>query len=349
MKAPQETGVCGGLVTCEVLEGPLRGEALEVGEVALVHVLAHERRGRRRRSPSTTTLLRAPSRPSTGRQEQRGPGTREGGPKAGPHRPEQAPQRGVADDGVGAVGARGEDGHGDSRGGSRGRPRSPGRCCGQGVPVGGAVDLRLPAGEGLVDGRGLLQHPQARGEVVHALALQLVGHADLHLVEGVQDVEEREGDAVEGVDAHRVPGGHGVEPAAAPGAPGGGAVLVAPLADQVALCVLQLGHEGARAHAGAVGLEDADDALDAGGGDAQARAGPARRAVARGDEGVGAVVHVQHGALGALAAARARPLSMVSLTRAAVSQTRGASSLGQFQEPRDGGLGRDRPRGRRRP
>jgi len=56
--------------------------------------------------------------------------------------------------------------------------------------------------------------------------------------------------------------------------------------------------EGAAAHAGRVGLDDAHDRVDLGGPHPGAAAGVARHRVRGGDEGVGAVVHVEVAALG---------------------------------------------------
>jgi hypothetical protein len=68
-----------------------------------------------------------------------------------------------------------------------------------------------------------------------------------------------------------------------------------PIAD----VVKQFGREGPGAHAGGVGLDDADDAIDIFRADAAAAAGIARGRIGGGDKGVGAVIDVQMGALGA--------------------------------------------------
>ena len=89
------------------------------------------------------------------------------------------------------------------------------------------------------------------------------------------------------------------EPAAAAGPPGGHAVLGAGLAQPFALLVAQLGRERALADPGGVRLDDADDVGDPGRADAGPGHRAARRGRGRGDERVGAVVHVEHGGLGA--------------------------------------------------
>ena len=63
--------------------------------------------------------------------------------------------------------------------------------------------------------------------------------------------------------------------------------------------VQQFGGEWAFAHASDVGLGDADYAGDPGGAHAGTGAGAAGGRVGRGDERVGAVVHVKHGGLSA--------------------------------------------------
>ncbi len=58
--------------------------------------------------------------------------------------------------------------------------------------------------------------------------------------------------------------------------------------------------EGALAHAGGVGFNHADHAVDAPGAKPRADAGSAGGGVGGGDEGVGAEVDIEHGALCAL-------------------------------------------------
>src|SRR3546814_18566573 len=100
------------------------------------------------------------------------------------------------------------------------------------------------------------------GERLDPPAVDLVGHAHLHLVEGVEDVELGDRHLREGVEAHRVAQHHGVEPAGPALAAGVGPVLVAPLDERVADLVDQLRWEGAGADAGDVGLGHTDDAVD---------------------------------------------------------------------------------------
>ena len=133
--------------------------------------------------------------------------------------------------------------------------------------------------------------------------------AHRHAAEDVELVDHQVADAV---DRHRVAQRHRVEPAAAALPSGGGAELVALLQQVAAGLVVELGREGPGADARRVGLDDAEHVVDLERADAAAGAGAAGDGVARGDEGVGAVVEVEQRALGALeddvlALRRARP------------------------------------------
>src|SRR5699024_8560819 len=92
----------------------------------------------------------------------------------------------------------------------------------------------------------------------------------------------------------------GVVPAAAAGASRRRAVLPAHAAQPLTGVVVELGGEGPLADAGGVGLDDADDAVDAGGAHAAAGAGAAGGGGGGGEEGVGAVVDVEHRGLAGL-------------------------------------------------
>src|SRR4029077_13039898 len=91
----------------------------------------------------------------------------------------------------------------------------------------------------------------------------------------------------------------GVEPAAAALAAGDGAELVSDAREMLAVLVEQLGGEWSRAHARGVGLHDSEHVVEGTRTDARAGGGEATGGVRRGDEGIGAVVDVEHGALGA--------------------------------------------------
>ena len=71
-------------------------------------------------------------------------------------------------------------------------------------------------------------------------------------------------------------------------------------AETLARLIKELGGEGPRTDAGAIGLEDAVDLTDMLGRYAQTSAAACADGVARGDEGIGAEVDVQQRALGSL-------------------------------------------------
>ena len=138
------------------------------------------------------------------------------------------------------------------------------------------------------------------GQVGEADAVGLVGHAHLDGLEGVEDVELGERHLGQRVEAHGLAQHDGVEPPTAPLAPGVGAELVAPLDEELADVVLLLGRERPGADPGDVGLGDADHPLDVPWPEPRAGAGAAGHRVGGGDEGVGPVVEVEEGGLGAL-------------------------------------------------
>src|SRR6185436_1339857 len=77
-------------------------------------------------------------------------------------------------------------------------------------------------------------------KIVDFTAIQPVAHANLDLVEAIEDVELGEREAVNPTSQHSLPHEHGVEPAAAAGAPGHGAELAAPLSERFADRVVHL-------------------------------------------------------------------------------------------------------------
>ncbi len=105
---------------------------------------------------------------------------------------------------------------------------------------------------------------------------------------------------------HRATQAHRIQPAAATRAPGGGTKFVA-LARHVRadgivefIAVVELGGKRPGADARGIGLGDAEDVVEVAGTHAGAGAGAAGGGVRGGHVGVGAVVDIQQGALGAL-------------------------------------------------
>ena len=157
-----------------------------------------------------------------------------------------------------------------------------------------------PALEGLVDGLGPVEPGDRRGEVPDLLAVYLVRDADRELRHVVQHVDLGHREGREPAHPLGVLQDDEVQPPAAPPAAGGHAELPAPALERLALLAAELGDERPLADAGGVRLDDAEEPLYPVGG----HAGPGADAPAAGGGGghvwVGAVVDVEHGALGAL-------------------------------------------------
>src|SRR5690606_39293012 len=77
-------------------------------------------------------------------------------------------------------------------------------------------------------------------------------------------------DVAQTVDPGRIAQRHEIEPAAPAPSTGHGAVLATELDHPVAICVVELGGEGAGPHPGDVGLGDADHLVDVPGADSGA-------------------------------------------------------------------------------
>ena len=136
--------------------------------------------------------------------------------------------------------------------------------------------------------------------MLDALAIEFVGDAHLDLIEFIEHVELGDRQAIEAVHLHRIAANHAVKPAAATATAGGGAVFPAPVAEVVIEAALQFGGEGALAHPGGVSLGHANHPVNQGRAHARPDAGSAGDRVRGRDVGVGAVVEVEQGALGAL-------------------------------------------------
>lgn len=161
-------------------------------------------------------------------------------------------------------------------------------------------EVALEAVELGVDGLDAVELSGVGDEAVGGGAVgELVGGADVELVEVLEDIEEHDGERGDAVDHDGVAGGDEVEPTAASGSAGGGAVFVAGVADAFGDRALELGGEGPRADACVVGLHDADDGVDSRGGDAGAGGYAGGGAGGGGDVGEGAVVEVEEGGVGA--------------------------------------------------
>ena len=162
-------------------------------------------------------------------------------------------------------------------------------------------EVLLPAFQLLVDRLQAFELRHRVGKLPCRLAVDPVRHADPQGIEAGEDVELRDREIGEPVHIGRVASGHAVEPTAATRPPGGGAVLLALVAQPLAGLVQQFRGEGPLADAGGIGLNDADDAHNVLGAEPDAVAGARGERGRAGDVGEGPMVEVEHGALGALA------------------------------------------------
>src|SRR5690606_17275740 len=150
-------------------------------------------------------------------------------------------------------------------------------------------DVLAPAREVLVDRFRVVEVRLVHGYVIEAFAVDVIGDAHRDLLETGEDVELGEHQIGDAVHARGVAGDGRVVPADAARPTRGGAELEALLAQPVALLVEQLGRERARADAGGVRLDDADDAVQRPRPDARSGRGPTGGRRRRGDERVRAV------------------------------------------------------------
>src|SRR3954471_5354974 len=126
-----------------------------------------------------------------------------------------------------------------------------------------AGDVLVPAGQLLVLAGCLVHHGLVVRVVVEARLLgAAVVRADVERAEAGQNVELRDRQVRERVDAGRVAQGDEVDPTDAAGAAGGPPVLPPRLSQRDPELVVELGRERARADARGVGLRDAPDLVD---------------------------------------------------------------------------------------
>src|SRR4051794_8224066 len=163
------------------------------------------------------------------------------------------------------------------------------------------ADVLAPAGELGVLADGMVQHGLVIGEgVERRVLLTAVARAHLDALEAAEDVELRDHERRERVDARGVLQRDEVEPAGPARAARRRPELAAALADLAADLVVELRRERAGADAGRVRLRDAPDLVDVARADAGADARGARHRVRRRHERIGPVVDVEQRALGAL-------------------------------------------------
>src|SRR4051794_27614381 len=162
-------------------------------------------------------------------------------------------------------------------------------------------DVLSPALELLIDRRDAVQHRLVIREALELGALRAaVLRADAEALLAGQDVELRDDELRQAVDARGVAQRDEVDPAGAPRTPGRRPELAALRPQLLAELVVELGREGAGADACGVGLGHAPDLVDVLGPDAGADARRARHGVRARHERIRAVVDVEHRGLRAL-------------------------------------------------
>ena len=176
------------------------------------------------------------------------------------------------------------------------------------------------------------QHALLHGEIIVGLAVALVRHANLELVERREHIQLGERDIGQAVNLCGIAGDNRVEPAATALAPGGHAVLVALGAHQVAVDgvlalaavfgIDQLGGERTGANTCNIGLLDAQHAVDGSRTHAGTRSRAARAARGAGHKRIRTVVDIEQRAL------RALEQNMLALTQRVVQKLRGFCHVG---------------------
>ena len=162
--------------------------------------------------------------------------------------------------------------------------------------------VRLPTRQSNILNLDLLNNVRISGERAGRplSAGQHVRHTNLDLVKVIKHIQLGQVESSVVVDGVRVAGQNEIQPAAAALAACGDAELAADALQLVAVGVELLGGEGAAADAGGVGFYDSDHVLDAGGVEGEGLDSTAEAGGGGGDEGVGAVVEVEHEGIGTL-------------------------------------------------
>src|SRR5215831_4474563 len=165
------------------------------------------------------------------------------------------------------------------------------------APLAGPLGRLRPTFEALVDRFDARLRVLSGRQTADALAVELVADAHLDLRKAVKDVELREGNTIDPSNLDHLPHQAGVEPAAAPLATGVDAELLTALAQSLAHIVGELGGEWPRADARRIGLGKPKHVADGAWPHAGARGRLRRYRVGGGDEGIGAVIHIEQRAL----------------------------------------------------
>src|SRR6185437_715944 len=136
--------------------------------------------------------------------------------------------------------------------------------------------------------------------MVNTLAVEFIADADLDLLEPVEHIELGQRDAGNARGPDGLAYDDRIEPAAAALAPGDDAIFASLLAQPVADFTEVLGWKRSLPDTGRIGLDDAQHEADRGRPQPGAGGGLPRNRIGRSHEGIGAMVVVEQGALGAL-------------------------------------------------
>src|SRR5579863_1996545 len=153
----------------------------------------------------------------------------------------------------------------------------------------------LPSLQPSVHGPDSVDALNIGGDAFAGFAVDFICGAHRDPVQIIEDVELGHDQPIGAVDLVGVAQQGQIKPAAAPGTSGDGAVLLAAGAENVSRFVMDLAREGSFAYPGDIGLGDADDGADARGPNAGADGGSSGSGGRRSNEGVRAVVDVEHG------------------------------------------------------
>src|SRR5262249_24490781 len=155
----------------------------------------------------------------------------------------------------------------------------------------------FPATNVLIHWLDIGEECRVRGELLQNGALVLIVNAERNLVKGIEHVDLRDDDRIEGVDHCGVPCRRAVEPSTTPRPAGGGSVFIPPVSQLLAGSIERLCRKWAGADASGVSLRDAGYRMHILGRDPEARRNAAGSCAGRRDKRKRPVVHIQKCAL----------------------------------------------------
>src|SRR5438105_6004278 len=142
--------------------------------------------------------------------------------------------------------------------------------------------VRLPAGQRLINRAALFQNECVAGKVIQALIPPFVTGANRDFFSDAENVQEHNGQLVSAGNGGAIANGHRVEPTTAARPAGHRAVFSSRLANALAdalFAVVQFSGEWPTADTSGVSLDDSNDPIKISGGHARAAPHSGRRAV----------------------------------------------------------------------